>query len=512
MSNAFDYITVPWPNWKIVGLPLGVGGFGAVYKIERTNLTGNKEYSAMKLIRIPKDESEIRGMRDAGYSEAGIQKTLTDQKNRILKEYDFMAAMSGYPNIVQCYDYEVVQHADGLGWDIFIRMELLEPLTRIVKSESLSEAEIIKLGRDICSALIACEEKNIIHRDIKPANILKSERGNCYKLGDFGIARIMDHTTYASSAGSPLFIAPEIDLREQYGKEVDIYSLGLVLYWLVNNQRLPFEPISGDLTAEEQVKARVKRLRGETIPSPRTDNEKLRDVILKATRFDPKERYASAQEMLSALEDADKKRNPSDQSSITQKEQFINGEYSIKFERNNKDNSKGTEKADWNDEDGSVADNPDSGRGGNADGTIGEFGEKPERQLTEEEALLLALKYKKAKALMDSAKTEEDFSYAMQKLAELDGYKDSESLIRQCHDKINEFKLKGNQVKAPEQGDTSWLWILNIICIVLVVLGIKTNGSFSGYWNNSSSGELSMWIRRGIVIVTGIVDLYHLFN
>ena len=60
-------------------------------------------------------------------------------------------------------------------------MELLTPLNQVLKERALSIEEIIKLGKDIASALILCEKKNIIHRDIKPANIMVSQFGN-YKL------------------------------------------------------------------------------------------------------------------------------------------------------------------------------------------------------------------------------------------------------------------------------------------------------------------------------------------
>ena len=88
--------------------------------------------------------------------------------------------------------------------------------------------------------IIQCiHERNGAHRDIKPENIMVSEFGD-YKLGDFGIARTMYHTTQATIAGSDRYMAPEVITRKEYGKEVDIYSLGLVLYWMLNNRKRPF--------------------------------------------------------------------------------------------------------------------------------------------------------------------------------------------------------------------------------------------------------------------------------
>ena len=106
-----------------------------------------------------------------------------------------------------------------------------------------------------------CDSKNIVHRDIKPENIMVSEFGD-YKLGDFGIARTMDHTTQATTVGSERYMAPEVIKREEYGKEVDIYSLGLVLYWMLNNRKRPFIDADHLPTHDEIELAQARREKG----------------------------------------------------------------------------------------------------------------------------------------------------------------------------------------------------------------------------------------------------------
>ncbi len=292
-----ETVRCPWPGW-VVGERLGSGGFGVVYEITRTGPNGTVEKNAMKVVTVPQKNEQIKQMRDNGYSDAGIEKTLEQQSNAILEEYYKMKDLGS--NIVLCYDREMIKHNDGLGWDIFIRMEKLTCLTAVVqdvvKKENLSE-EVIKIGKDLCCALIACHEQNIIHRDIKPANIYRSDN-NIYKLGDFGVSRILDHTMYATRTGTELYMAPEVAKREQYNNSADIYSLGLVLYWLLNNCRLPFE--IPQLDGEAQRKALSQRLKGDKIPRPLRGSETLKNVVLKALSYDSNDRYTS-QEMYNAL-------------------------------------------------------------------------------------------------------------------------------------------------------------------------------------------------------------------
>ena len=106
--------------------------------------------------------------------------------------------------------------------------------------KELTEKEVIKLGMDLSKALEYCRKLKIIHRDIKPENIFVSRFGD-FKLGDFGIAREQAHTVgNMSKKGTYSYMAPEIYKGEKYDSSIDIYSLGIVLYELLNQNRLPF--------------------------------------------------------------------------------------------------------------------------------------------------------------------------------------------------------------------------------------------------------------------------------
>ena len=298
MEN-FENIRMPWPEWEIVKY-LGGGAYGVVYEIER-NISGIQEKAALKIVSRPKDNSEIESYYDNGYDEASIISSYESEIRNYIKEYKVMKELQGQSNIVSCDDFKVVPHENGIGADIFIRMELLTSLAQVLRKKKLSEQEIIKLGKDISHALILCESKNIIHRDIKPANIMVSQFGD-YKLGDFGVSKIMDHTTYATKMGTQEYQAPEVVHMEKYGHTADIYSLGITLYWLLNNRRMPFIDANGKITAELKDEAMDRRYRGEKLPAPKNGSDELKRIVLKACAYRPENRYASAQEMYDALD------------------------------------------------------------------------------------------------------------------------------------------------------------------------------------------------------------------
>lgn len=296
--EKFEHIHLPWSGWKIVKY-LGGGAYGKVYEIER-NTSGIQEKAALKIISRPKDESELEEDSQNGYDHESIMAKYTEILQDYINEYKLMKELQGQSNIVSCDDFALEKNPNGIGGKIYIRMELLTPLQKVTKERLLSEKEVIKLGKDICKALILCENKNIIHRDIKPDNVMISPFGD-YKLGDFGVSKVMSHTTGGTMTGTEGYIAPEVLHMEKYGKEVDIYSLGIVMYWLLNNRRMPFIEATGKLTPSKANEASMRRYQGEKIPAPQNGSARLKQIVLKACEYRPKDRYTSAQDMYDAL-------------------------------------------------------------------------------------------------------------------------------------------------------------------------------------------------------------------
>ena len=292
-------IHIPWPEWEITKV-IGRGGFGTVYEIQK-DVFGKKESAALKVLSIPESQDEIDDLYSKGYDDVSISAHFKEYLEDIVSEYSIMVDLKGHANIVYCDEVKYVQHDDGIGWDVFIKMELLKPLNKITSAE-YNEDEVIRLGKDLCNALIYCNQQNIIHRDIKPQNIFVSKNGS-YKLGDFGVAKVSDKTMSGTKIGTYEYMAPEVYRAQRYGSRVDIYSLGLVMYWMMNQKCTPFLPLPPQIpTSQQKESARNRRLDGEQLPAPVNGSERLKAIVLKACAFDPKDRYASAQDMLNALQ------------------------------------------------------------------------------------------------------------------------------------------------------------------------------------------------------------------
>jgi serine/threonine-protein kinase len=254
---------------------IGGGGMAVVYKAHDQLLN---RYVAIKVLRqqFVHDEDFIRRFRREAQSAASLS----------------------HPNVVSIYD--VGQEADTH----YIVMEYVEGrnLNEIIKERApLQVEEAVNIASQICDALDHAHQNGIIHRDIKPHNILIGRNGRV-KVTDFGIARAVtssDITQTGSVIGSVHYFSPEQARGASQGEKSDLYSLGIVLYQMLTN-RLPF-------LGESPISVALKHLQ-EQVVDPRSVNpyipQSVENIILKALRKNPNERYQSARQMLNDLERA----------------------------------------------------------------------------------------------------------------------------------------------------------------------------------------------------------------
>ena len=283
---------------------IGAGSYGKVFEIERRDEFDTVFTGALKAITIPSSPDELEEILSDGMDRDGASTYFRDYVKDLNREIALMSKLKGHSNIVSYEDHAIHAHEDGIGWDILIRMELLTPITGYLKqNKSFTRREIIRLGIDLCRALEVCQRYNIIHRDIKPANIFISETED-FKLGDFGVARIASASTGASTrAGTVNYMAPEVFKGEKYTSNVDIYSLGLVMYQLLNANRMPlYPPYPQPMSPAQRERAQAQRLSGAALPPPANADGRLAEIVLKACAPDPAQRYDSPAVMRQALE------------------------------------------------------------------------------------------------------------------------------------------------------------------------------------------------------------------
>ena len=267
-----------WPEWKLVE-KIGEGSFGKVYKAKRTE-RGRSFYSAIKIISIPGSKGELDSVRSEMNNEQSTREYFRNLVEDCVQEIYTMEHFCGNSHVVSFEDFKVVEYLDEIGWDISIRMEYLTSFM------------------DYCTG-----KELIIHRDVKPENIFVSRFGD-FKLGDFGIAREQAHTmSNMSKKGTYSYMAPEIYKGEKYDSSIDIYSLGIVLYKLMNQNRLPFLSLDKQLiTYRDKETALARRMAGEKMPVPVNASAAFSHIILKACAYEPGKRYRKPEDMLRDLE------------------------------------------------------------------------------------------------------------------------------------------------------------------------------------------------------------------
>jgi len=195
-----------------------------------------------------------------------------------------------HPNIVDVYDWGKFNNS------YYIIMEYVEGISLkelIEKKGSLEPKTATRYAVQICDALGAAHENNLIHRDIKPQNLLISP-DNKIIVTDFGIAKFMntDITKTLSIVGTAHYISPEQARGSVLDNRTDIYSLGIVIYEMLTGD-LPFR---GDTSIDISLKhINEKPVRPtdliKTVPG------KLEKIVMVCLKKDPSERYFSIDEL-----------------------------------------------------------------------------------------------------------------------------------------------------------------------------------------------------------------------
>ncbi|PON84030.1 Serine/threonine protein kinase [Trema orientale] len=220
-----------------------------------------------------------------------LKRKLVNKSDRddVKREIQIMQHLSGQPNIVE------IKGAYEDRYSVHLVMELcagLELFDRIIAQGKYSERDASELFRAIANVVHICHFMGVIHRDLKPENFLFSskDKGAMLKAADFGLSVFIEEgKVYRDLVGSAYYVAPEV-LRRHYGKEIDVWSAGVILYILLSGvppfwaetEKGIFDAIlEGEIDFESQ-------------PWPSISTT-AKDLIKRMLTQDPKKRITSAQ-------------------------------------------------------------------------------------------------------------------------------------------------------------------------------------------------------------------------
>jgi serine/threonine-protein kinase len=216
-ARANEEVPASWGRFHIIE-QIGVGTFGVVYRAVDPTL---QIEVALKVTRPRHPE-------------------LADEQEKALEEARRLVKVK-HPNVVRAFGAERVGDEVGLSMEL-VRGRTLEEIVRRQATFSANEATVI--GIDLCRALAAVHGAGILHGDIKAHNLMREEGGRTV-LMDFGTGRYLKREPESPSgdfAGTPLYLAPEVFAGSSRTMASEIYSVGVLLYFLVTGSY----PVQGD--------------------------------------------------------------------------------------------------------------------------------------------------------------------------------------------------------------------------------------------------------------------------
>jgi tRNA A-37 threonylcarbamoyl transferase component Bud32 len=255
-----------WGKYRLTN-KVGEGSYGSVYRAWDSELERDV---AIKILHRRVGDTKLR--------------------ERLLQEGRALAKIQ-HNNVVRVLGIEA--HGDRVG----LCMEFVrgKTLADIVRGGKLSAAEAVLIGEDLCRALSAVHRAGFIHRDVKAKNVMRDETGRIV-LMDFGTGRSSEALNKNDRAGTPLYMAPEVIEDGQQSVRSDVYSLGVLLYYLVTDG-YPVNARTIDDLREAHAR-REHRWLSEVRPDLPVG---FMQVVERAIALDPEDRFANASELLAAL-------------------------------------------------------------------------------------------------------------------------------------------------------------------------------------------------------------------
>ncbi|KAF0878573.1 KCC2B kinase, partial [Crocuta crocuta] len=219
-------------------------------------------------------------------------KKLSARDHQKLEREARICRLLKHPNIVRLHDSISEEGHHYLIFDLVTGGELFED---IVAREYYSEADASHCIQQILEAVLHCHQMGVVHRDLKPENLLLASKlkGAAVKLADFGLAIEVEgeqQAWFAGFAGTPGYLSPEVLRKDPYGKPVDLWACGVILYILL----VGYPPFwdEDQHRLYQQIKAGAY-----DFPSPEWDTvtPEAKDLINKMLTINPSKRITAAE-------------------------------------------------------------------------------------------------------------------------------------------------------------------------------------------------------------------------
>lgn len=213
---------------------------------------------------------EIRG--DRTYALKAVDCGRDPQKlDAAMREIQAMKRLNGAAGAVPLLEDFVLE--DGDRTIVCLLEPYRTPLPVFLRRRALSTGGILRLGGALCRALISCRDAGVLHLDVQPKNIYLDEVDTVC-LGDFGVVRFREEPEdLPRRCGTEAYMGPEVYAQGQCGEPAVLYSVGMILYALLNERVLPFMET---LSAEEAAR---RRMQGSQLPPPRGLTAEERPVV-----------------------------------------------------------------------------------------------------------------------------------------------------------------------------------------------------------------------------------------
>ena len=279
-------------TWEVMK-PLGTGTYGKAFEIR--NIDG--EEGVYKVMRVP---VEIK-RNERGFPIKSPENCLREVKNDILGSIKYIRMNDNGRYFAEYKDCTFTASKDYTTLTVGIRMEKLMSLSDVIEHTVLSEEEVIRLAVNVCRCLEKCREMEYVYSNLKPNNIFITQTG-C-KLGDFGTFGTYEpNNMNVAMRKSQEFMAPEMIKFGEINSTSDTYSLGLIMYYLLNTNRLPFIPSYIKTPGISDISSAIeKRCANYIFQDPDFGSSGIKAIIQKACSSSAGNRYEDPTEMKNDL-------------------------------------------------------------------------------------------------------------------------------------------------------------------------------------------------------------------